>query len=83
MGMRSRIHARVDDGVGALDNELGACKSQQFANVHVLSGGILCKERRGDEALPKHGGDSRSCFSWAPELDKKDAKGRYFVDWTG
>lgn len=49
MKMRRVLHARVDERISSLNNELGACKSQ-----HVLSSNVLRECRGGEKSGPLH-----------------------------
>jgi hypothetical protein len=59
-----RRHAGVDNGIEALDDELGAGKSQQSTNVDVLRGGIVKDDRRRGQVgeLQLHDGDEIPTF---------------------
>lgn len=54
--MRRWNHARVDEGVDPLDDELGAAKSQKSAHIDVLSNAIKRQERHNSsKMLSQHG----------------------------
>lgn len=49
VGVRGRVHARTDERIDALDDELGACESQQPTHIDILSDDIWSKQRRDDK----------------------------------